>query len=72
MTFGECQVCGQGTLELYRGPNREGFVISCDDCETQWLDLNDAKVGRSPLREEFKTLLPVSDEDAHAAGWDSK
>jgi hypothetical protein len=68
--FGECQVCGQGTLELYREPVGGALVIICDDCESQWLNPDDAKVGHAPLLEEFKTLVPASEEDVRAAGWD--
>ncbi|NVB36390.1 hypothetical protein G6O69_01010 [Pseudenhygromyxa sp. WMMC2535] len=69
VTFGECPVCRQGTLEAARLPNAGVLVVVCDDCESQWRHPGEATGGDTVIREEYARLVPADAEEVAAAGW---
>jgi len=70
-TFGECPVCGEGTLVAMKHGATNSLLLMCDDCESQWRSPAEAESYKGALTAELRGLETASMAQLSAAGWRS-
>ncbi len=68
-TFGDCPICRQGQLQAMKSVSGDRLLLMCDDCESQWQSPQEAESYENALHTEVR-VIPASDEEVSAAGWD--
>jgi hypothetical protein len=71
ISFGTCQICGQGLLIAVKNPVTLQLFIMCDDCESQWRSPDEAQSFKNAFSDEVRGVMAVTFEEVKAAGWDS-
>jgi hypothetical protein len=69
ISFGTCQICGQGQLIAVKDPVTLQLLVICDDCESQWRTPDEAKSFKNALSDEIRGLVKATFEEIEAAGW---
>lgn len=54
ISFGTCQICGQGLLIAVKDPVTLQLLVMCDDCESQWRSPDEAQSSEKALLEEVR------------------
>jgi hypothetical protein len=68
ISFGVCQICGQGQLFAVKDAIGGRLLVMCDDCESQWRSPDEARSYEHAMKEEVRVVL-ASIEEVKAAGW---
>jgi hypothetical protein len=69
ISFGTCQICGQGQLIAVKLPLTQQLFIMCDDCESQWRSPEEAQSFENALLDEVRGVVIATIEEIEAAGW---
>jgi hypothetical protein len=69
ISFGTCQICGQGQLIAVKNPLTQRLLIMCDDCESQWCSPDKAQSFENALSDEVRRVVTATFEEIEAAGW---
>ena len=69
ISFGTCQICGQGQLIAVKKPETLQLLVMCDDCESQWRSPDEAQSFENALSDEVRGVVTATLEEIEAAGW---
>jgi len=67
--FATCSVCREGVLLAVTVNATDQLRLVCDECESQWLTLDDANSFEKALPEEVPPVSLAEDSIWSAAGW---
>ncbi len=66
---GLCKICKQGHLEIVKDIDSQVVYICCDECEAEWLNVENALENINGSRGKFGLIEYPSDDEIESKGW---